>query len=489
MVRPGKTIEGKDRSLAQRSAGKLAGKLGGMSLNRQLLALSLWPFLEQILGFFVSTVDLLLATRMEDGEAMVAIMDAMGLAGYVGWLMAILQSAVATGVMAIVSRAAGARDGASAREGVVQGIVVAFVIGLASGLLIWLLLPSLVGWMGLSGDAALKAWAYLSITCLSCPVMGVLFAANNGLRAVGDTRTPFCVMALINVVNVALSWLFVFGPEPLGGMGIEGLAWGSVAAWAVGALVILGWLFREEKEVDGDDVGITLSLRGVSWRPQGGMMMRIGRVGLPQGAEMLGMWAIHAYVLSCITSLPYTGALGAHFVAIRVESISFLPGFAIGTAAATLVGQYLGARNPEMAMRVLKKACWFGVVFMSLMGVFFLFVPEMIVRLIVPERGDEASRLIHLAGPLVFLCGVFQAPLAISMILKIGLRGAGATRTVMMWSFVSLIGFRIVVMTLVDWMGWISLEMIWVVMSVDIFVQAGIFLVILYRGKWVSAKV
>ena len=486
MARPGKIIEAETRSTAQQTDGNLAGRLGKLSLSRQIITLAIWPFLEQILSFMVSTVDLILATRMADGEARVAIMDSLGLGGYVMWLMMILQGAVATGVMAIVSRAAGARKLEEAREGLVQGILAGLLMGLLSGILIRLFLPSIIHTFGLSGAASTYAFTYLSILCWTCPVLGILFAATNALRAIGDTRTPFFVMLLINVSNAALSACFVFLKAPIGGMGIAGLAWGSLLAWILGTIVIVALLFRKTQPQSDE---ITLTLQKANWRPHREMITRISRVGIPQGIEMLGMWLIHAYVLSFITSLPFDGALGAHFIAIRVESLSFLPGFAMGTAAATLVGQYLGANNPNMALKALRTTWLYAVIFMSTIGVFFLVAPQVIVHLILPATDAEATRLINLAIPLVFMCGIFQPALATNLIIKTCLRGAGATRLVMTWSYSSLLIIRVIALTIFHHFFGLTLTQIWIFMSIDLFVQATIFTIIANRGKWLTAKV
>lgn len=486
MPRPGKIIEAETRSTAQASDGTLAGRLGRLTLSRQIISLALWPFLEQILSFMVNTVDLILATRMAEGEARIAIMDALGLGGYVMWLMMILQGAVATGVMAIVSRASGARKPEEAREGLVQGILAGLLMGLISGLFIRLSLPSIVQIFGLSGAASTSALEYLSILCWTCPILGILYAATNALRAIGDTRTPFCVMLLINISNTALSACFVFLDPPIGGMGITGLAWGSLLAWALGTITIIALLYRKTSPQSDE---ITLTLQKAKWQPHREMITRISRVGIPQGIEMLGMWLIHAYVLSFITALPFQGALGAHFIAIRVESLSFLPGFAMGTAAATLVGQYLGARNPRMAMKALRTTWLYAVIFMSSIGLFFLIAPEVIIRLILPETDAAASRLINLTVPLVFMCGIFQPALATNLIIKTCLRGAGATKIVMVWSYASLLLIRVIALTIAHHFWGLTLTKIWIFMSIDLFVQATIFSIIANRGKWLSAKV
>jgi len=479
-------MEAETRSAAQGADGKLAGRLGQLPLSQQILTLAIWPFLEQILSFMVNTVDLILATRMAEEEARVAIVDALGLGGYIMWLMMILQGAVATGVMAIVSRATGARKPDEARQGLVQGILAGLLMGLLSGLIIRLTLPTIIQTFGLSGAASTSAFTYLSILCWTCPILGILYAATNALRAIGDTRTPFLVMLLINLSNASLSACFVFLEPPIGGMGIAGLAWGSLCAWTLGTIVIIALLFRKTQAKSDE---ITLSLQKASWKPQRQMILRISRVGIPQGIEMLGMWLIHAYVLSFITALPFQGALGAHFIAIRVESLSFLPGFAMGTAAATLVGQYLGAQNPRMAMKALRTTWLYTVIFMSAIGIFFLIAPQVIVRLILPETDAEAARLINLAIPLVFMCGIFQPALATNLIIKTCLRGAGATRTVMTCSYSSLILIRVLGLSIAHHFWGLTLTQIWIFMSIDLFVQAIIFSIIANRGKWLEAKI
>ncbi|MEN9990866.1 MAG: hypothetical protein RLZZ224_568, partial [Verrucomicrobiota bacterium] len=126
-----KTVE-----LQKDSSGVLAGKLGTLSLWRQVVMLAIWPLLENTLTFLVGITDIMISSRMAVGPERVAILDAMGLGGYVGWFFNILQGAVAIGVMALVSRACGARNEQEARCGMGQGLW----LGIAAGLGSWLLL-------------------------------------------------------------------------------------------------------------------------------------------------------------------------------------------------------------------------------------------------------------------------------------------------------------------------------------------------------------
>jgi putative MATE family efflux protein len=482
--RPGVTAEARERA---RVPGELGGRLAGLSLPRQVIALAMWPLLEQLMGFLVATVDLVIAARMSEGPERVAIMDALGLSAYVVWLMMILQGAVGTGVMALISRAAGARDQELATKGMAQGLMAGLGTGVVSALAIRLVLGFLLSALQLDEAARESALAYLAILCLICPILGMMFAATHALRAIGDTRTPFFAMMVVNVVNVALSCLFVFGPEPIGGMGVSGLAWGSVLGWLAGLLCLLVHLARLPKNENADEVSLSLQLSQL--RPEWGTMKRLLRVGTPQGMEMFGMWLINCVTLRFVAGLAMEGSISAHFIAIRVESMSFLPGFAIGTAGATLVGQYLGAGNPDKAAHAVR-VCWkFAAVLMGIIGLGFLIWPGVLVRMILPETDPNASVVIGRAIPLIFLCGIVQPVLATCMIMKITLRGAGATKIVMKGSFASMIFFRAIMVPVgVHFFGF-DLVGIWVLMFCDITVQALVFVWVHFRGDWKSAVV
>jgi Na+-driven multidrug efflux pump len=153
MSKPGASVEACQRAAEVR----LGRHLAGLSLPRQVLVLAMWPLLEQVLAFFVGLTDLLISGRMAEGAERVAILDAMGLGGYVGWFFNILQGAVATGVMALVSRATGGRDGAWPTAGWARDCGLAVAAGIGSLLVLQAGITLLVRWIGLSPAAAAQA--------------------------------------------------------------------------------------------------------------------------------------------------------------------------------------------------------------------------------------------------------------------------------------------------------------------------------------------
>lgn len=474
MSKPEASLEASERGAIMPLLG---GRLGGLSLGRQVLVLALWPLLEQVLAFFVGMTDLLISGRMAEGAERVAILDAMGLGGYVAWFFNILQAAVATGVMALVSRATGGRDRKLANHALGQGVWLGLAAGFGSLLLLLAGIPLLIRWVGLSPAAAEIAEIYLRILAISGPFSGVLFAVNAALRGSGDTRTPFFAMVVVNVVNMLLSWSFVFAADPLGGRGIAGIAAGTVAGWIAGLLTVLVLVGRGKK----DD----LHWNRADLRPDGRIMKRILRVGAPQSLEIAGMWAIHAYGIRVIAGLRDEGALGAHILAIRLESMSFLPGFAIATAAAALVGQYLGAGSRVMAVKAVH-LCWKSAgLLMSAMGIFFLAGRELLIGWMAP--GSEMH--LRLAAPLLIVCALTQPFFATCIILKTSMRGAGATPIVMRWSFASMIFYRVFALWALPQFMQITLTTVWIVLSMDLLTQAAVFTRLHFKGKWLDAQV
>lgn len=473
MSKSGVSVEAASSGVARRELG---GNLAGKSIPHQVIMLAIWPLLEQLLGFLVGMTDSVLAGRIGEGAERIAALDALALAAYLSWLMMILQGAAATGGMAMISRATGAGDSKLADRSLGQALLLGCAAGIVAGSGLLLSMPLLVKVFALTPEAGRMATTYVNIVALSAPFSGVMFAGNAALRGSGDTRTPFFVMTLVNCINIGLSWMFVYGPEPIGGRGIAGIALGTTIAWTVGAMVLISVLFARKK-------GIKLQLN--SLRPDRDVLNRIIRVGVPSAIEISGMWTINAIVVRIISGLPVEGVLGAHFIAIRCESLSFLPGFALGAASATLAGQYLGLGDRVRAKQAVL-TCWLGgAALMTLIGIVFLVFSEELVQLIAP---DSAIHL-ELAAPIVFLCGLTQPMLATCVILKTTFRGAGDTKAVMRYSYGSMLVVRLGGAYLVGTVLGLGLWWIWLIMSADLLTQAIIFGIRFKSNKWMDTNV
>jgi len=233
---------------------------------------------------------------------------------------------------------------------------------------------------------------------------------------------------------------------------------------------------------------------------------RVVRIGVPNFLEGVSMWSANLGVLTIIgliagreaqaavTAATGTGSLaeptageglaGAHIIAIQWESFSFLPGFAIGTAAAALAGQYLGAGNLRMARKAVFACTGLAIALMGSLGVLFMLFGTPLTELI-----SSQHRHLSLVPQLLFICGTTQVFFAISMVVRQALRGAGDT----VWTFtittVSCYGVRLPA----AWFFGIVLDYglagVWIGLCGEIAVRAGLFLARFLHGGWALKRV
>jgi len=397
------------------------------SLARQVSSLALPMFGEQLGTFMVGMVDTYLAGRLSKEAT-----SAVGTATYVGWLVNVGFILVCSGVAALVSRSFGAGDRRTANRVFNQGVLMMFAIGSAISGLVWLLAPAFAAYLTQTPVARAGFIAFLRIDAFGYLAFAVLAVVNTALRASGDTRTPMAIMLLVNVVNAAVSATLVFG-WLVPSLGVTGIAIGSVSARWVGGITafVLG----------------CAGLRGLRLRPRyprvdWPTMRRMLRIGLP-GAADNGLGNLAQFLFLGIVARTATGAaatvnFAAHVIAMRLEAISYLPAFAWGTAAATLVGQHLGAGQPDKAGRAAHAAAIQVAVLTGLVGLAFFVFPEPIYALL--SNDPEVRRV----GAAAFRwLGFLQPVMCVAIVYIVSLRGAGDTRYTMVVAAIAALGLRV----------------------------------------------
>ncbi len=406
------------------------GKLAGLSLPAAIWVLS-WPILtESFLQSLVGLVDTGLAAGLS-----VAATDAIGGAAYIIWALTLLGFSVGIGATSLVSRSLGKGRQAVANAAVGQALLLSGLTGVILGTALVFLAEPIAGWLNLSEEATAAIKPYLWILAPNTPMVSIVVAGIACQRGAGDSKRPLMTMVTLNLVNIFVSWFAsgvdVFGiknPSPLN-MGVSGIALGTFVAYTVGAILTLVWLARGTSGV---------RLRAKRLRPHWHTMRRLIRVGVPNFVESVGMWAGNFLVLLFVGWLAIDGLMGVHVIAIRVEAFSFLPGFAMGIAAGTLAGQYLGAGNVAKARRAILVCSGISALLMGLFGVAFLTLNSEIV-------GKFSQQELHLAQTprLIFICGFIQIPFGIMLVIRNALRGAGDTRAVMIITWVSTFLIRL----------------------------------------------
>lgn len=498
----GDAREGIIRGKASRA--RLGGKLAGLSLPRQIALIAFWPFLEQLLSFFVTSSDLFIATKIGlNAQDTINISDGMGAVVFLMWFGFVIQGSIMMGATAIVSRMTGARNYTQAQHGLNQAAILGLAAGIASCLLLLSCSHILVTHVLTMNEAARQyALQYVYVAAFAAPFSGVVFAINAALRGSGDTRLPFWIMMNVGILNVIFSVLFVFADAPLGGWRISGIAAGTVCGYGISMCLLLWIMLRRKKKIFNGRTDQTLEElvkeRGEHYAPplylsldhfrlDTGMQKRILKIGMPQAVEVFGMWGIQMFCLSIISELPIQGVLGVHNIAVRIESLSFLPGFAIGMAASTLVGQYLGAKNALLARITIWKCMRYAIIFMTGLGVLFCVLPTLFMQIF--SNGNLT--LIDTGVPVLRTMLLVEPFFAACIVMKMSLRGAGDTRRVMLISY-GIMGFFRVVCT---WC-WFKLSPetmtlwgIWMLFAFEMAVQSVILYKIVKGRSWTKLQV
>ena len=392
-----------------------------------MLRLAMPALAEEFLVLMVTWTDWWLTGHFfaEDGNA---AMTAMSLMGYFMWLVPSMFAAVAIGATAIVARYIGSGDAKYASRTANQ----AFLVGVAAAVVLFLIVAGFgrefVSAMQVSGEAATFANEYMSIVMFSIPLIMCTQIGAACLRGAGDMVTGFIAKSIVVVLNIAISASLVSGLGPMPEIGWKGLAIGTAVGHCVGGAIILVVLLKGR-------AGLRLRLKWL--KPDFSLISKVLKIGIPGGFDMVVLLFSQMVFLAIINSMG-DAAAAAHGLAVQIEACAFLPGAAFQVAAATMSGQFLGARMPDRAKRGTLLCLGAGSTIMCSAAVLVFFWGQGFTYFF---TGDWSSpTTIESAGLLKIIASIMPC-LAIVMILTGGLRGAGDT----IWPFaITAIGFFIV---------------------------------------------
>jgi putative MATE family efflux protein len=449
-------------------------------LLRVVLLLALPSLAEQIFNFFVGLSDTWLANnlpRQGGRDVAPAATAAVGTISYLVWFIGLIVSAVGTGATALISRAKGARHRRLANNVCGQSVTASLALGVALALLLFLAAPLWIRLTGLKGDAAAFALSYLRLLAACLPFLTVMLTANACLRGAGDTLTPAVSMIVVNAVNIALSFGLTYGRWGLPALGFDGIAAGTVVAYVVGGALQFAVLVAGRG-------GVRLHWHRL--RPHAHTLRRVFRVGVPAGLEGLLIWLAHFTVVIVINTMDRTNvSAAAHLNAVKIEAFSYLPGFAFATAAATLVGQSLGMKDPRRARRATYLAFALGGGIMTLCGVVFILFGRTLSDWMLPNQPEISA----LTADCLLVTGFIQAGFAAGMVFSGALRGAGDTIAVMALNLFSTIAVRLAGVLIVVYVLRQGLVVVWMVLSTELLVRGILAWVRFEKGAWKHLEV
>lgn len=439
-----------------------------LPLAQRVLAVA-WPVvLTNLLQSLALTVDLIMVGAL--GPVALA---ATGVATQVFYVGMTLATGFAAGATALVARSIGAGDKAEADKATTVAVVLALAASVPLLFVTFFLDAPLLRLLGARGEVLDDASLVLRVLALGIPGNMLIVTATGAMQGAGDTRPGLLVGVGVNVVNLALDWLLIFGNLGFPRMGLAGAAAATAVSFTAGGLAFAWLLWRGKRPLR------LARLRGAFQ----GMARRVGRVGAPAALEQfvlsLGFTAYLVLILRFGAD-----ALAAHQIGLRVQSFAFMPGFGFAAAAAALVGQGLGRGKPEEAEGNGWAAIALGLVVMVTMSLPMFLFAEPLARLFTRDAGAVALGVtwIHVL--------VFAMPaIAFHFTAAGALRGAGDTRFPLLVSFAGLWLVRLPIAWAAGvWWGW-GMYGVWAGYVIEYYLRAAVTTVRFARGGWKALRV
>lgn len=394
------------------------------SLYSTILLLA-WPVMAQMfLQTLAQMVDMAMVGRL--GQAAIAAVGLSFRPMFVGQAI-FLGLGVAT--TALVARFIGAKDEDAATKAAAQSLLTSSALALALAAFGFFFAREITLFMGAQDDVIPLGIQYLQAFSPGLFFLMLSTIMTSSLRAAGDTKTPFYAGLFANGLNVFLNYALIFGHFGLPALGVQGAALATSIAHLSTAIILFFALLRGKGGLHLKVCDFTI----LDWP----LIGRIFRIGIPAALERLVM------SLSVMLHVKILAALGTTAVAVstlsgNIEQLSYMPSIGFAVAATTLVGQNLGAGTPQEAERSGWGAARLCALFMGTMGLLFLIVPGIFVRIYTDDPAVIAP-----AVQVLRIIGISQLPQAFAFVASGILRGAGDTNAVLIFVFLGNVVIRL----------------------------------------------
>jgi len=336
------------------------------SLNRAILLLAIPMILEMVLESLFAVVAVFWVGRL--GADAVAT---VGLTESLLSLVFAIGLGLSLSTTAMVARRIGEKDPAAAAVAGVQAIILGLTVAVLVGAPCVFCAPQLLRLMGASPEIIRVGSGYARIALGGGGVIVMLFLNNAIFRGAGDAAIAMRLLWVSNVINLVLDPCLIFGWGPFPKLGVTGAALATFTGRSIGVLYQFYRLLRGTERIrvlrNQVKVNFQVLLR----------LLRVSLTGILQFAIAHTSWIGLVRIVSIFGS----AALAGYTIAIRVLIFVILPSWGLSNAAATLVGQNLGAKQPERAQTSVWRTGFYNMLFLGFIGVIFLLFATPIVRL------------------------------------------------------------------------------------------------------------
>lgn len=379
------------------------------SIGKALLILSIPMVLEMIMESIFAVVDIFFVSKLgADAVATVGITESSMTIVYA------IAMGLSTATTALVARRIGekrsGKAGAVAFQAILSGLIVSILISIPGVIYAkdFLLL------MGASEEMAEAGYMFPAIMFGGNAVIMLLFIINAVFRSSGDAAISMRVLIMANLINIILDPLLIFGIGPFPELGLKGAAIATTTGRGIAVCYQFYLLFKGHKRIRLEWTHVKIKLK---------MMMQLFR--LSAGGIMQNIIATSSWIaLYRIISEFGSEAMAGYTISIRIVVFVLLPSWGLSNAASTLVGQNLGAKQPERAERTVWITAYANMVLLGLVGIVLIIFPEAFIRLFINDPNVISNGAVSLR-----IISFGFVSYALGMVLIQGFNGSGDTVT------------------------------------------------------------
>lgn len=445
-----------------------------MIMRKDVLKLAIPIMIEQTFVMLLGTCNTMMAGHI--GEEAVS---AIGMVDTINNMFIAFFAALSVGATVVVAQQIGQNKNERANETSKQAIISGILVSVVIMLILWILRTILINSLYGTAEELVKydAELYLEFTLVTYPFIAIQQIANGILRGCGDAKTPMKITIFMNLVNIILGYILIFGIDILRipSFGIEGAAVAIAVARIIGTITIMIVLFKGSR--------IIQIKRIFPFKFDTKLQMSIFNIGIPAGMEQVIFNAGKLIVQIFIVTMG-TASIAANAIGVSISQMVNVPGNALCLAATTLVGQYVGRNDISGAKNTLIYLVKWGTISLVSLGMILIPAAPYVAGLYtdVQEVIDISSILIRSNSMALIAWGV-------SFILSAGLKGAGDTRYTMFTSFVGMWVFRILFGYILGIKLNVGVLGVWIAMYIDWMVRGTMYLLRLRGKNWIKHRI
>lgn len=434
-----------------------------------------WPVIIQLLlQVSVGTIDIKMV-----GTVGVDAISAVGTSRNIIMILMVLVIAISTGTTAMVARFAGRGD----QEGMSVAAGQAFMLSLILAVLIvpvgLLTNEFSLRILGVTDEVLEYAVQYMEIFFLAMPFFLLHFMAKSIFQGAGDTKTPLYIDIMMNIINVLGNYVFIFGAFGIPAFGVAGAAMGTALSRVISVVISWGALLSGKFDVK------------VKWKdmfkPVWKASKQIVSIGIPSGLQGLSrnmttfiMFAVLARTFDADNAIP------AYVIGTNLNQYALMPGLAIGTAAATLSGMNLGAKQFDRAEASGKATAVLGAGFMFGISLLFIFYAEPFINFFLDEPNQA---IVNIGRTFLIIIGISEPFHGMSIIFSRTMQGAGYTKKPFQITFVSWVILRVIISVILALILGMDSTGVWIAISATNIIS-GLWAYLLFkRGEWKNVEI